>query len=180
MSKQERYFIGLLPPPGLSEQLQAAKKAIAAQFGPSHALKSPPHITLAPPFHAPAAQEAELAAWQDQLVRRWPGFMVHLNGVGHFDERVVYVRVEAAEGLYALQHAIVQGLKTAFGQAASRPYGFTPHLTLAFRDMKPGQFRAIMEWAEKEGFFSAFEARRVALMRHNGLQWEAVAEALLQ
>ena len=44
------FFIAIMPNKELEEEVYAFKKYMASHFGAQHALKSPAHITLIPPF----------------------------------------------------------------------------------------------------------------------------------
>ena len=45
-----RFFIAILPPETIQREITDFKEEIARDFKSSHALKSPPHITLLMPF----------------------------------------------------------------------------------------------------------------------------------
>ena len=54
------YYIALLPPENIRQEVTALKEHAAEAFHSSKALNSPPHITLIPPFRIEISREAEL------------------------------------------------------------------------------------------------------------------------
>jgi len=60
VKKAPLFFVALLPPEDLQREISAFKKHIANTWGACHALKSPPHITLQPPFDWPENELASL------------------------------------------------------------------------------------------------------------------------
>jgi 2'-5' RNA ligase len=50
MVEEKLYFIAIIPPQPYKEKIAGIKQSFAEIYHVSHALKSPPHITLIPPF----------------------------------------------------------------------------------------------------------------------------------
>lgn len=91
---QQRLFLALLPPPDLQEQVTAIKQQFAEQFASRAALRSPPHITLVPPFEWPTAQLAALTGSLEAFAKEQAPVAVELCGFGAFPPRVIYIHVE--------------------------------------------------------------------------------------
>ena len=51
------YFIALIPPEPLKDQIQDIKLEVTEKFNSSHSLNAPPHITLLSPFRMDEEQE---------------------------------------------------------------------------------------------------------------------------
>ncbi len=49
-TSEKLFFIALLPPQPIQNQITDIKQYCAQTYNSCHALKSPPHITLQPPF----------------------------------------------------------------------------------------------------------------------------------
>ena len=54
------YFIALIPPDEIREEVKSLKEEMSARFRSSHALKSPAHITLQMPFKRDDSFEEEM------------------------------------------------------------------------------------------------------------------------
>ncbi|MEN9201706.1 MAG: 2'-5' RNA ligase family protein [Thermostichus sp. DG_1_6_bins_120] len=171
-------FLALLPPPTLQEQVRALQQEFVVRFASRAALRSPPHITLVPPFEWP---ESQGSAWQGSLqefAASQASVAVELSGFGAFAPRVIYIHVEPSEQLQQLQSAVqtlMQPLLSRKNPAtSSRP--FVPHITLAFRDLTPGNFRAAWPEFQLRQFQAAFEATDLTLLQHDGQQWQVVEQ----
>lgn len=173
-----RYFIGLLPPPGLQDQVNSVKQDFADRFASRKAQNSPPHITLFPPFVWPPEQETALESVLAAFAQSWASPSIHLDGFGAFVPRVIYVRVINSPELHRLQQALMVRLEKALGlvdlKTKHRP--FKPHMTVAFRDLTKQNFHA--GWAEYQHkpFSDEFIASDLTLLLHNGRFWEVQSE----
>ena len=131
----QRYFIALLPDDALQQEVTAFKQTALDRFASGHALKSPPHITLIPPF---LQDQEDFSSLQDFTSLLTP-FTVRLNGFNRFDQRVIYIDVQADESLIACQQLLASFCEQNFGtKTAARP--FHPHMTVAFKDLKNAVF----------------------------------------
>jgi 2'-5' RNA ligase len=52
---------------------------------------------------------------------------------------------------------------------------FTPHLTLATRDLPPAQVPALRQRFAESSYAATFEVADFTLFRHDGQQWQARA-----
>ena len=174
---RQLFFLALLPPPDVQARITAIKQEFSDRFSSSHALKSPPHITVFPPFKWPTSQAsqfeclADLAAVQSQIP-------VTLSGFGAFPPRVIYVRPLKTpillEVYERLQVFLADRLELVDPMAKKR--AFSPHVTVANRDLSRESFRAA--WAEFEGrsLHADYRSTHLTLLQHNGRQWEIARE----
>ena len=156
------YFLALLPPAKLQEDITAIKHELADRYNCRHALKSPPHITMFPPFKWPVSQAEQLCCLSDFAAQQAP-IPVTLSGFGAFPPRVIYVRpLKTPELLLAYQT-----LQTFLKQRQ-----FCPHIAVANRDLRKEIFREV--WPEFEGrsLQAEFIATHLTLLRHNGRCWD--------
>jgi 2'-5' RNA ligase len=159
------YLVALLPPEPVLAETWALKQEVHRLTGSRNAVRLPPHITLLPPFRAPAAFEAEYLAALAEFAATESAFEVALDGFAWFDDRTLFVRVVAAEALQAF-HARLRG----WCAAEHRPY--TPHLTLATRDLPPAQVPALRQLFAERPYAAAFAVAGLTLFRHDGQQWQ--------
>lgn len=184
--KSARFFVALLPPQSVQNAITAIKQEIGLRFGSRAALKSPPHITLQPPFEWSLERLGELQHHLYTFAHQQPSIPVVLEGFSAFPPRVIYVDVHQTAAVMAVQPALVAYLETHFGLCEGyrepgsdhrpAPWPFTPHATVGFRDLTPDAFH--QAWAEFEHrpFSADFEVTTLTLLRHDGQKWQVFSE----
>jgi 2'-5' RNA ligase len=173
-----RFFVALLPPPALRAEITAIQHDIWQRFQSKAALRSPPHITLQPPFIWPLDQVAHLERSLAAFAQQQSPVPIDLEGYGAFPPRVIYVNVQRQGPLMALQPALMDYLEThwAIAHPPSRQRPFAPHITVGFRDLKPAAFK--IAWAEfkDQPFKADFVVQALTLLRHDGQTWQIFSE----
>lgn len=174
MSHQQLCLIALLPPQAVQDEANAIKDHFAKVYESSHAQKSPPHITLQPPFKWEKDQLSQLKTTLQQFSHRQPAIPVTLSGFGAFPPRVIYIHVERTPELLAVQKALMDNLERELdlvdATAKSRP--FVPHMTVAFKDLTKSNFRKAWPIYQDKPFNYQLTIRELTLLRHNGKYWE--------
>ncbi len=174
VSQKKLCFVALLPPEAVQAKANAIKDHFAAVYESSHAKKSPPHITLQPPFKWESEQLPDLKTTLGQFAQRQRPVPVHLSGFGAFPPRVIYIHVEKTPELLTIQQSLMGDLKDQLGLvdpvAQSRP--FVPHLTVAFRDLSKSNFRQAWKVYQDQPFDYQFTVQALTLLLHNGKHWE--------
>ncbi|WP_128546076.1 2'-5' RNA ligase family protein [Larkinella soli] len=163
------YFVALLPDETIRSEVTAFKQTALERFGSGHALKSPPHITLVPPFRMedPAWNGAETL---QQAVSGLVPFPVTLRNFDHFGQRVIFVDVVMDEALAGCQRQVADGFARLAGIAPdSRP--FHAHMTVAFKDLQRSVFRDAWQHFSGIPYERTFQADAVTLLRHDGSRW---------
>jgi 2'-5' RNA ligase len=170
------YFVALLPPKDIRQEVTAFKQEAAERFGSSYALKSPPHITLVPPFRYPADEEPTLHAALTEAASRVQPFSVQLRSFARFDQRVIFVDVLSDETLDFCQRVTAE----VFHQRADitpEVRSFHPHMTVAFRDLTRPVFPAAWAHFSALTYEREFTAGALTLLRHSGQRWEVLTNA---
>ncbi len=54
--------------------------------------------------------------------------------------------------------------------------GYTPHLTLAFRDLKKASFNEAWEEFQDKEYKAGWDVNTVTLLKHNGKEWDPLHE----
>ncbi|MGB3310396.1 MAG: 2'-5' RNA ligase family protein [Nodosilinea sp.] len=178
-SGSARFFVALLPPQALQDEITAIKQDIWQRFGSKAALKSPPHITLQPPFQWPLAEANKLEHHLEAFARTQPAVPIRLAGYSAFvPPRVIYIDVVQTAQLMAVQPAIAAYLEETCGivDRVGKTRLFTPHVTVGFRDLTPAAFR--LAWAEFQHrpFAADFVAQTLTLLRHDGQIWQTFSQ----
>jgi 2'-5' RNA ligase len=174
---QELYFIALMPPEPLREQIQHLKLEVAEKFKSSHSLNAPPHITLISPFRVSNEQLSGLHSILEVYAQGHQPFQVQLKDFATFPPRVIFVDVKISETLQQFQQKLENMIRAddAFGyNYKERP--FHPHVTLAFKDLSKENFYKAWDEFKDRDMEETFMADHVYLLKHNGEIWEVFSE----
>ncbi len=172
--KTKIYFIALIPSEEIREEVTQFKLYASKHFNSSHALKSPPHITLFPPFRWNPRSESSLKRSLESFTDSQSDFWVSLKGFEHFDRSVIFVKVIPSEELLALQHELKKCLFEQIGLENADKRAFHPHMTVAFKDLKPAFFQEAWSYFNQEVYERSFKADRLFLLQHDGKQWQII------
>lgn len=172
------YFIALLPPVEIQAEVTQIKQEFAEHYGSGAALKSSPHVTLQPPFARSIEQVSWLKAGLSEFATGYAPLSMTLSGFGAFPPRVIYVNVVKTPELMALQAELAAYLEAKLGFVDDRHpvYPFSPHMTVAFRDLKPQAFKQAWSQFQDRSLYYEFTASYLTLLRHNGQHWEIETE----
>lgn len=171
--RQQLYFIAIIPPSPLLEELQKIKEHIAQKYHSYRALKSPPHITIIPPFRYPESQEGILiqALKKIQVPDR---IFITLHNYNCFYPKVVFIHVEKTDELDALYTHAYTVIQNELQIVLSQKYSsFHPHITVAFKDIDMPLTQQIYEDLQTNFPIKAsFEINKLSILKHNGKIWE--------
>jgi len=167
-----------MPPEPLRKQVFELKLKFSENFQTSHALKSPPHITLIPPFNFRNTEEKSIIEFLKIFAQTACAFNVTIQGFGAFKPRVIYLDFTENESLKSFQMRVSEQFNSTFGLAYKKGKLFTPHMTLAFRDLSPQMFHRAWEKYQLETFNASFKVKSLFLLKHNGKRWDIVKELL--
>lgn len=172
--KKSRFFIALLPPPDVQAYATELKLYFRDRYHSKAALKSPPHITLQAPFEWPDQTLEQLTATLSSFAPQLPSIPIQVSGFGSFPPRVIYLAVEQTPALMAVQtdlsRYLAETLEIIDPRSRTRP--FRPHLTVAFRDLKPATFRIAWPEFENKDVQFTFSVSDLTLLIHTGQRWE--------
>jgi 2'-5' RNA ligase len=169
---QALYLVALLPPEPVFSQTWALKQEVHSLTGSRNAVGLPPHITLLPPMRQAAGFEEECTASLAAFAAGEAAFEVALDGFAWFGDRTLFVRVSEEAALRAFHGRLLAWCASHLPQVhpESRPY--TPHLTLATRDLPPAQVPALRQLFASRSYSAAFMVAQLTLFRHDGGQWQ--------
>lgn len=177
-SDSNLYFIALLPPQEIQDEITKIKHDFADNYDSSAALKSPPHITLHPPFKWFDADLPPLEQSLQEFVRGYMPIPIRLSGFAAFPPRVIYVDVIQTPELMQLYRGLQRHLATAFDLVDSQSQfrSFIPHVTVAFRDLTKAAFQeAWMQYKTRSIAFE-FTTPTLTLLKHDSQRWQIAIE----
>ena len=169
------YLVALLPPEPVFAETWALKQEVHQLTGSRNAVRLPPHITLIPPTRQDEAFEAACTAALAGFVATQAIFQVGLDGFAWFGDRTLFVRVSEAAALKQFHAALVAWCATHLPEVPPEHRPFTPHLTLATRDLPPAQVPALREQFAARSYAAEFAVHTITLFRHDGQHWQARA-----
>jgi 2'-5' RNA ligase len=171
---KSRYFIAIVPPPLISQEVDKLKDYFKAHYQSRAALNSPPHITLRIPFLWKEANEGVLISSLNEFAGKQRPFTVSLLNFSSFAPRVIFININEKESLIQLHRDLRQFCETKLSLVDTSPKDipFHPHLTLAFRDLRKQMFLLAWEEFSKRTFSASFKVDKITLLKHNGKIWE--------
>lgn len=171
---EQLFFIALLPPQEIQQFADRIKQRFAEVYHSRAAQKSPPHITLQPPFRWQLEQLPQL----EQKLTKFAGdrdpIPMILDGFSAFKPRVIYINVMKTPELLALQQNLLDYLESSFNivDRVSKTRPFAPHLTVAYRDLTKDNFRKAWTEFEQQQLHFEFIVTQLTLLIHNGKGWQ--------
>ena len=179
MKDSERlFFIALLPPQIIQDEITEIKHYFAQTYNSRHALKSPPHITLQPPFKWLTENLPILEQHLSQFALDVSPIPITLSGFSAFPPRVIFVDVIKNPELINIQQQLMNHLENQLNivHEVSKKRPFSPHVTVAFKDLTRTAFKtAWPEFAQRPIYFE-FTVPQLTLLIHNGQNWNIKAE----
>lgn len=166
-----RFFIALLPPPDIQDYANSIKQHFSDRYHSRAALKSPPHITLQPPFERLAAQVPALKQCLTTFANNQQSVPITLSGFAAFPPRVIYINVLQTQELLTLQRDLMTYLEAHVGIITVATRAFSPHLTVAFRDLTRQNFKAAWSEFQHQQLHCEFTADYLTLLLHDGKRW---------
>jgi len=172
----QRFFIALLPPDSMQDEVRQIQYDFRDRYSTQATLKSPPHITLIPPFELSSDRLEPLQIELEKFAKTRSSFTINLSGFAAFPPRVIYLNVVSNPILSRLYVDIAATLANNLdihNPYASRP--FVPHMTVAFRDLTPENFKlAWSEFSDRQIDFE-FEVINLTLLAHDHKKWNVLS-----
>ena len=183
-SKANLYFIAIIPPEEIREAVTQIKQDFAERFKSSKALKVIPHITLKAPFKFSAEKHTVVLRWFASANVTVNSFQQELKNFGSFANKrnpVIFIEPVMNESLKTLQSNLINYFIKEFGKehVAQNEYKFSPHMTVAYRDLLYHQYKIAWEEYQSKKFEAIFKVNSFHLLKHDGKKWESVKEFVL-
>ncbi|NNE29179.1 MAG: 2'-5' RNA ligase family protein [Saprospiraceae bacterium] len=164
------FFIALLVKGDFAEVVRSLQEEMCEQFAACQSLKSPPHITLIPPFGAdPNLSKDMVELCSSHQLEDLSG---KAGSVDHFDDRVIFLSVEKKNEWTRLRKPLKASLKE-LGIKASIRQTYHPHITLGHKNLQP-KFQNAWDYFKDREIDAIFEISQPVLLHHNGQLWVVV------
>ena len=179
------YFIAIIPPKEVCDEITDLKKDVAARFESKAALRIIPHITLKAPFQLPASDRDSVLDWFQTRVISVSPFVQELKNFGSFKNGrtpVMFVKPVMNDGLHQLQKEVLQNFANHFSaqQIMKSETDFHPHITIGYRDLRRSMFK--QAWAEYrlKQYSATFTVTGFHLLQHDGHVWNSISNFSLR
>lgn len=173
----QTHFLGILLSEDLEEEIEGAREYMRANFACKSGQKTPLHVTLVPPFHlSEEFSTSDIIAALENITSQSSSlsFTAKVTGYDAFADRTLFAKVEKNPQWEVLRDKVLKELLSACPHCTkkdTRP--FTPHITVANRDIPLGATTIALKTLNELGLSTAFSVNNIAIFeRKNGL-WQA-------
>jgi 2'-5' RNA ligase len=176
--KHSMYYVAIVCPPGVDEKVIQFKQWMKEQFGCVVALKSPAHITLIQPFWLDNERETDLLQTLQSFSGDGEELVIQFEGFSHFGNRVLFIQVKENPALQEMQRQTEKHFLPYFNDVKKKDIRpFHPHITIANRDMKPGDFQKAWQNFSEKKFNDAFCTKAISLLKLSQGKWKVIGSA---
>src|SRR5712671_831140 len=131
VDKTHLYFIALITSGDLFDRIREIQIHCSEEYQSKKALRSPPHVTLIPPFKEETSIENILEEKLTPFFGTYHSFNVELDGFGRFDSSVIFIQPEKNAYLETMQEDLYNYLSRNFSFVEPISRKFNPHVTIA-------------------------------------------------
>ena len=184
MKEQQLYFIAIMLPQKVDEEVVQFKNDIAQRFQSRKALRTASHITLKAPFKISTEARGQLLQWFNEMHIAVAPFMQAIKDFGAFNNRrnpVMYVQPIMNSSLQQLQQEVLRQFGAAFPKQSisKNEYHFSPHITIGYHDLQPRFFNEAWKEYSIKQYDASFEVNSFQLLQHTDSRWKVVSSFLL-
>ena len=169
-------------PSEIEEKILEFRSYMSERYGCKSGHGTPPHITLIPPFMLSgdfddgdvksAVEDAVQKATKSGVLP----FDAKISGFGAFEERTLFAHVESDERWTKLRDFFTQSFQTNLpGSVRKSSKIFTPHVTVANRDIPAGIMDEALQFLSNMDFHAEFSVEEIALFKRTSRGgWETI------
>lgn len=185
LNRENLYFIAIIPPELICEEVTRFKEDFANRFKSRHALKVVPHITLKAPFKLSAENHEQILQWFTQMPVTVPPFKQELKNFSAFNNKrnaVIYVNPSMNLSPYQLQKVVLLNFRGAYPQESIMKIelDYKPHITIAHRDLKLHLFKEAWKEYEAKEYAGTFWVNDFHLLQHDTKKWNIISTFYLK
>ncbi|WP_131538156.1 2'-5' RNA ligase family protein [Pedobacter nototheniae] len=174
------FLVCIIPPLTVVEDIDEIRNDVSSKYNVHESLKRPAHITLYNPVKLSSLlQEQNFFSALEQAVFT-DSFNQVLKNFNGFKPYTVYIGVQQNEGIMHLQAQIKNELKPLELLPAKTNFKFNPHLTIAFKDVKPAVFDSIMNEYKEKQFKRTFPVNSFWVYKHIDKRWQPYKEFIFK
>lgn len=169
------YFIALVTPEKINDQILRWKQYMRDQFSCVVALRSPAHITLIPPFWMDEGLQATLENAIAVFSKQQNPFEIIVNGFSAFKPRAIYADISPNEALISLQLQLQDYmLSNKLARVEREERSYHPHITLAARDLRKKDFYTAWEIFKEKKYEASWRVGGISILKHKQKNWDVI------
>lgn len=171
MDRPSLYFLAVLPDGDSAGAFRSLQEEMCALFDVCRALRTPPHLTIVPPFKALSAEEPEF----EKALRGIPfqPFEMRISGFSRFGRRVIFVQPEMCDSLRILHRLASKAFASWHTPEKERP--FNPHFTIGYRNLEP-VFQSAWPHFREKTTPGVIRIERMVLFKHVKGRWQVCCD----
>jgi len=170
------FLVCLIPPASIVEDIEEVRNYISTAFNVHESLKRPVHITLYGPVKI-TSEEMENRFFNALANASFSNaFAQVVQNFGSFPQHTFFLDVVQNPGILNLQSQIKKAIDPLQLSSQQGNFKFTPHLTLAFKDVKPHVLEAIIKTFKDKKFKRSFNATGFSVYKHIDKRWQPYKE----
>lgn len=170
------FLVCLIPPASIIEDIDEIRNNISEKYNVFESLKRPAHITLYNPVKISSHEQEEKFFKVLENASYLDPFEQILRNFSSFAPHTVYIDVVQNDNIMKLQAQIKSALKPLNIIPAKDVMKFTPHLTIAFKDVKLPVYQLIMEEYKDKSFKRTFAVNGFSVYKHLDKRWRPYKE----
>ena len=169
-----KYFFAILPPTAIEGEIISFQKEIGERFGAVHAQKTPPHITVIPPFHCEKERLNKFAENLKDYYKSNPTPNIHitLENFQKFESRTLFVDVAKNNRFesWCKQLKLLFNQEKIIKQRVEKHF-FVPHITIANKDLKKRDFKTAWKELKERKYLRSFELNKLIVLELQSQKW---------
>jgi 2'-5' RNA ligase len=168
------YFIAILPPKEVAESIHEVRLDFALKYKSEEALKPPVHLTLKEPFTMDVKEELILKRKLNFIATQNQPFLQKLKGFGRYQKHAIYIKSDEDNYLTELKKGIQKLFKSVFYYVQQDQMPFSPHYSIAYRDVGSRAFDQAFAYYENQVFLAQFNCTQFCLLKYDGKKWHNI------
>ncbi len=171
---QQTHFIGVLMPQDITLTLEDCRRYMREAYSCRSGQATPIHVTLVPPFCLPQEYTSKdiALALTEEVIPKKMGFTARVDNFDAFGDRTLFAKVTANEKWTMLLDAVYSALvKASPGCTKKDTRPFTPHLTVANRDIPAGVMTQALQVMNEVDLVEDFPVDNITIFERHGGTW---------
>ena len=171
---KQTHFIGVLLPEDITLTLEECRRYMREAYGCKSGHATPIHVTLVPPFNLPDEYSTEdlARAIESEVLPKGLGFTARIDNFDAFADRTLFAKVVTDEKWVVFRNVVYGAVvKAAPGCVKKDERSYTPHLTVANRDIPAGVMTDSLQVMNELNLVEDFPVDNVTIFERQGGKW---------
>ncbi len=175
---QQTHFIGVLLPDDITCTLEDCRRYMNQTFGCRSGHGTPIHVTLVPPFKLPDEFSSLdlINEFENKILPLATKlrFDAHIDNFDAFGDRTIFAKITHNEKWKILRDKVLSSvLRVAPNCTRKDKRPFTPHLTVANRDIPEGVSTKALEVLNQLNLIEDFPVDNITIFERKNSKWIA-------